>query len=146
MLRTIETKYRNDIRPAWTIKGAINHRARFVRQSSCPGHCAVFDFIIEPYLGYAPAVFENKAELSQALAGKSGWDEIFDQFVERIYKSIGEVLDEFYDNMRPIIGVSITLRDIYIHEVDSREMSFKIATHIAMKEILTDENLVEIFD
>ncbi|WP_010249402.1 hypothetical protein [Acetivibrio cellulolyticus] len=57
-----------------------------------------------------------------------------------------KVLNEFFDNMKPIIGVKITLTDVYIHEVDYNGMDFKISTHIVMNEVLTGGNPIQIIN
>ena len=65
-------------------------------------------------------------------------DEIFGGAVPREYipaveKGLHEVIEEGVLAGYPVVDVKVTLYDGSYHEVDSSEMAFKIATHMAFK-------------
>lgn len=142
----ISIKYDKNARPAWTINKTIVQNARYVKQSCSYDKFAVFTLTFEPYFSDVdPTVyFVNQAFLQSDLAGNREYEIDFISYVNAIHQRLEEEFNNLHDNNKPIINVKITLTDLYINTIDSSEMCYKIATHLAFNKVMVDENLVPV--
>lgn len=108
----------------------LEGEARYVRQSSCPSHYAVVKYVIEPFESEHPIVFENRATLHPR-HDPEAFNDPFHRFINAFQEGIQEAFGSLYENDELRIGrIKIIVLELYIHEYDSREISYKMAAYI----------------
>jgi elongation factor G len=106
-----------------TIRAAAEGQGRFIRQTGGRGQYGHVKIRIEPQPQGTGFVFEN------AIVGGA----VPREFIPAAEKGMGEALEAGILAGYPMSDVKVTLYDGSYHEVDSSEMSFKIAGSMAVK-------------
>jgi elongation factor G len=107
-----------------TISQAAEQRHRFVRQTGGKGMFADVSLKVEPLEPGKGFEFENE------IVGGA----IPKEFIPAVEKGVEEAMKGGVVAGYPMVDVKVTLTDGSYHEVDSSEMSFKIAGSMAFKE------------
>jgi elongation factor G len=107
-----------------TIRAAAEGQGRFIRQTGGRGQYGHVKIRIEPQPQGAGFVFEN------AIVGGA----VPREFIPAAERGMGEALEAGILAGYPMSDVKVTLHDGSYHEVDSSEMSFKIAGSMAVKD------------
>jgi elongation factor G len=107
-----------------TISMPAEHRTRFVRQTGGKGMFADVTLRVEPQEPGKGFTFESK------VVGGA----IPKEFIPAVEKGVEDAMRTGILAGYPIVDIKVTLLDGSHHEVDSSEMSFKIAGSMAFKE------------
>ena len=107
-----------------TITRAVEHEARFVRQSGGRGQFGVVTLQLEPLPQGGGFVFENK------IVGGV----IPKEFIPAVEQGVREAIEAGGSSGYPLVDVKAALVDGKYHEVDSSELAFKIAGSMALRE------------
>ncbi len=108
-----------------TIRKACEGEAKYVRQSGGRGQYGHVKIRLEPLKSGSGFVFEN------AIVGGS----IPKEYIPAVNSGLKESMECGILAGYPVIDIQATLLDGSYHEVDSSEMSFKIAASMAFKEV-----------
>jgi len=124
-----------------TINAPVEGVTKYIRQSGCPGHYAMVKYRIEPFESEYPIIFENRATVpEQGQYTRLTPEEFvadFERYVEAFKMGIQESANyrfEDEENPQKIGKIKIIMLELHIHETDSSMLSFKIATHLMMRE------------
>ncbi|MFA7634490.1 MAG: elongation factor G, partial [Bacillota bacterium] len=109
-----------------TITCPVRHEGRFVRQTGGRGQYGHVVLELEPGAQGSGVVFENKV-----VGGAIPRD-----FIPAVERGIQEAAGTGVLAGYPVVDVAVALVDGSYHEVDSSELSFKIAGSLAFKEAL----------
>ncbi len=109
-----------------TILGSARAEGKFARQSGGKGQYGHVIIDVEPMPGHVGYEFTSK--IVGGTVPREYWKAVDEGIQEALYNG---VLAGF-----PVSGVSVTLIDGSYHEVDSSEISFKVAGSMAIKEAL----------
>ena len=109
-----------------TIMKAVDVEGKFVRQSGGRGQYGHVKLKAEP---------KGRGEGTEFINGVVGGT-IPKEFIPAVQKGVEEALQSGPLLGFPIVDVQITLYDGSYHEVDSSEMSFKIAASMAVREVM----------
>ena len=107
-----------------TLRRAVEHEGRFVRQSGGRGQYGHVYLRMEPKESGVGFEFENAIT-----AGA-----IPKEYIPAVEKGVREAMENGVIAGYPVVDVKVTLYDGSFHEVDSSEMAFRIAGSIAFKE------------
>jgi len=107
-----------------TIRGTIEHEAKFVRQSGGRGQFGHVFIRIEP--GEADSGYEFVDEISGGAIPR--------EFIPAVDEGIYEQMQNGVIAGYPMLDVKVTLFDGSYHDVDSSEMSFKIVGSMAFRD------------
>ena len=107
-----------------TVSRRVEQRTRFVRQTGGRGQFADVSILLEPM----PA--GGGFEFANAIKGGA----IPREFIPSVEKGIIDAMENGVIAGYPVVDVKVSLLDGQFHEVDSSEMSFKIAGSMAFKE------------
>ncbi len=107
-----------------TIRRAVDHESKFVRQSGGRGQYGHVYLRIEPQEPGAGYEFVN-----QIVGGV-----IPREYIPAVDKGVQEQMENGVIAGFPVVDVKVTLYDGSYHDVDSSEMAFKIAGSIGFKE------------
>jgi elongation factor G len=107
-----------------TITRAVEHEARFVRQSGGRGQFGVVTLQLEPLPQGGGFVFENK------IVGGV----IPKEYIPAVEQGVREAIEAGGSSGYPLVDVKAALVDGKYHEVDSSELAFKIAGSMALRE------------
>jgi elongation factor G len=107
-----------------TIRKPARGEGRFIRQTGGRGQYGHVIIMMEPHQGSKPLEFVNK------IIGGS----IPREFIPAIEKGLRESMESGVLAGYPMMNVKITLLDGSYHEVDSSEISFKVASAMAFRE------------
>jgi elongation factor G len=107
-----------------TIRRKAAARGRFVRQTGGRGQYGDVEIEIEPVEAGKGFIFENK------IVGGA----IPREYIPPVEKGIREAMESGVLAGYPMVDIQVSLLDGSYHEVDSSEMSFKIAGSMAFKE------------
>ena len=110
-----------------TIRQAIEHEAKYIRQTGGRGQYGHVWVKLEPTYGEEDA--EN-FEFVDAIVGGV----VPREYIPAVAKGLEEQMENGVIAGYPLINVRATLYDGSFHEVDSSEMAFKIAGSMAMRE------------
>ncbi len=102
----------------------VDAEGKFVRQSGGKGHYGHVKIKLEPMQEGSGYVFED------AIVGGS----IPKEFIPAVNKGIQEQLQNGVLAGCPVVDIKVTLYDGSFHDVDSSEMSFKVAGSMAVRE------------
>ncbi|MFP3014236.1 MAG: elongation factor G [Arsenophonus sp.] len=109
-----------------TICKPVDQEGKFIRQSGGRGQFAHIWIRIEP--------LESGHEIGYEFHNKIVGGVVPKEYIPAVDKGIQEQIKNGVLAGYPIIDVKVTLYDGFYHEVDSSELSFKIAGSIAFKE------------
>ena len=107
-----------------TIRKAVEHESKFVRQSGGRGQYGHVYLRIEP--GEPGSGYEFVDEITGGVVPR--------EYIPAVNKGIREQLENGVIAGYPVVDVKVTLYDGSYHEVDSSEMAFKIAGSMGFKE------------
>lgn len=107
-----------------TLRRAVEHEGRFVRQSGGRGQYGHVYLRMEPKESGVGFEFENAIT-----AGA-----IPKEYIPAVEKGVREAMENGVIAGYPVVDVKVTLYDGSFHEVDSSEMAFRVAGSIAFKE------------
>lgn len=113
-----------------TIKKHVTAEGKFVRQSGGRGQYGHVIIEAEPQEAGKGYEFVNK------IVGGS----IPKEYIPAVDKGIKEALESGVIAGYPLVDVKVTLKDGSFHEVDSSEMSFKVAGSMAIKSAVKSAN------
>jgi len=108
-----------------TIRKAVEHESKFVRQSGGRGQYGHVYLRIEP--GEPGSGYEFVDEITGGVVPR--------EYIPAVNKGIREQLENGVIAGYPVVDVKVTLYDGSYHEVDSSEMAFKIAGSMGFKEV-----------
>ncbi len=110
-----------------TIQTAVEHEAKFVRQTGGRGQYGHVKLRLEPLQDDdGNYIYEFVDEITGGVIPR--------EYIPSIDKGIAEQMRNGVIAGHPLIGVKATLIDGSFHEVDSSEMAFKIASAMALRE------------
>ncbi len=110
-----------------TIQTAVEHEAKFVRQTGGRGQYGHVKLRLEPLQDDdGDYIYEFVDEITGGVIPR--------EYIPSIDKGIAEQMRNGVIAGHPLIGVKATLIDGSFHEVDSSEMAFKIASAMALRE------------
>ena len=109
-----------------TIRGSIDHEAKYIRQTGGRGQYGHVWVKLEPLEGEDAPNFE----FVDAIVGGV----IPREYIPAVAKGLEEQMSSGVLAGYPLIKIRATLHDGSFHEVDSSEMAFKIAGSMAMRE------------
>ncbi len=107
-----------------TIRAAVDHESKFVRQSGGRGQYG------HVYLRLEPQVAGTGYEFVNAIVGGV----VPKEYIPAVDKGIQEAMTSGILAGFPMVDIKVTLYDGSYHEVDSSEMAFKIAGSMGLKE------------
>ena len=110
-----------------TIRQAVEHEAKYIRQTGGRGQYGHVWVKLEPTYGEEDA---ESFEFVDAIVGGV----VPREYIPAVAKGLEEQMDNGVIAGYPLINVRATLYDGSFHEVDSSEMAFKIAGSMAMRE------------
>lgn len=134
MQHNIEFNLETTITQAYTISQSIVAKGKFIRQSSGPNQFAIVDFIIEPYQGNTHFLLEWCVTEAQ----------IPDYYIPGIIEGIKEAAIEGLAEHKPIINIKIRVIDGAYNPIDSKIISYRIATKIAFRQALSEVKIVAV--
>ena len=115
-----------------TIRSAVEHESKFVRQSGGKGQYG------HVWLKLEPLEEGNGFEFDNQIAGGV----IPKEFIPSVEKGVKDALENGVVAGYPVIDVKVTLFDGSYHDVDSSEMAFKIAGSMCFREASRKANPV----
>lgn len=115
-----------------TIRDKVRCEERYVKQSGGKGQFGHVILEVSPYTGNSKFKFTSRVKSHR----------IPKEFIKPIENGIRESMDIGIIAGFPIINVAVTLVDGSYHEVDSSEVSFKIAASMAFKKALKKANSI----
>ncbi|MFL5340830.1 MAG: hypothetical protein ACJ8F7_11840 [Gemmataceae bacterium] len=110
--------------PGWTVARPVVSCFEFHRQ--LPGSESVggVTLLIEPRQDSRSIVFV--VGLPDDLKAEWGWAS------EIVRDTVNEVIEKGLDGQKPVVGLTVTLMDLYTHLIDSRPHAFRKATERAL--------------
>jgi elongation factor G len=105
-----------------TISQKVVHRARFIRQTGGKGQYGDVEIKIEP----SDKAFEFESKITGGVIPR--------EFIPAVERGIREAMESGIIAGYPMTGIKATLLDGSFHDVDSSELSFKVAGSVALRE------------
>ncbi len=110
--------------PGWTVARAIVSCFEFHRQMPGSESVGGVTLLIEPRQDSRSVVFV--VGLTDDLKTEWGWAS------EIVRDTVTEVIEKGLDGQKPVVGLTVTLMDLYTHRIDSRPHAFRKATERAL--------------
>jgi hypothetical protein len=109
----------------WTVRNAVVQPVRHVNQAASGGSfVAIFTLKVEPDRGQDQILFVNELDVQDAAQ----------HYVPAILRGVHEFAEHRARCLRPIAGVRVSLSDVSLHPVDSKEWAFQRATVLGLRE------------
>lgn len=118
-----------------TVQREVEAEARFVRQTSCPGHFAIVRLKLQPVLEDRSVLFRNEL------------DEKSDSplaYVEATIEGVTDALGKQSDADRGVSHLRVDLLGLRHHPVDSQRRDFVRTAEQAIEQCIEEAGLVEI--